>query len=724
MTTELFRKSFFRPFAFFLAVLSIFSAEVSALAQEESLQVIQRWTQWSDPGHSLIHYLNGVAFCQLDQRDREIATLRTANDWRLRQQKVKRILNELLGPWPEKTPLNARVTGTVKQNGYRIEKIVYESQPRFYVTGCLFIPDGLKGKSPAILNVIGHTDISFRGKLYQQLILNLVKKKFIVFAIDPIGQGERLQYFDPEKGQSVVGRATSEHSYVGRQCFIAGTSLAGYFTWDGIRAVDYLLTRPEVDPQRIGITGISGGGTQTSYIWATDDRLAAAAPTCYITGFRRLLESIGPQDAEQNILHAVGRGITHADFLEARAPRPALIVATTRDFFSIQGARETFREVEAAYRALGAADQIGIAEDDFEHGYTALTRQAIYSFFQKTLRQPGNPADEEVTLLDPAELKVTQTGQVSTSLSGESAFTLVRTKALGLLEKIAEARKNPEVHLDRVRRQAQILSGYSPPDDAVDPVFRGRYQREGYTVEMWALPGDGEIVTPVLMFVPSGTGPFPGLIYLNPKSKSADAGAGGEIEKLVRRGFLVASPDVSGTGELADESESTSFTGVLTGKSVVGVQAADIVRVVKLLLRREEVAGGRIFAAAFEESCPALLHAAAFEPSIAGVALLRGPVSYGALVTNRFYKFDFAGAVPAALTAYDLPDLAACLAPRKLVLAGTLDQMQEPLPEGQAAEQYSFARSRYLGLDAGGNFRIESGPAGGEAEAITGWFSD
>ena len=160
-----------------------------------------------------------------------------------------------------------------------------------------------------------------------------MKKGFIVLTYDPIGQGERLQYFDLEKGESRVGGSTKEHSYVGAQCFIAGNSIARHMIWDGIRGIDYLLTREEVDPKRIGLTGLSGGGTLTSYIAAFDARVHAAAPQCYITSFKRLLESIGPQDGEQNFYHGIARGIDHADLLEVRAPKPALVLATTRDYF-------------------------------------------------------------------------------------------------------------------------------------------------------------------------------------------------------------------------------------------------------------------------------------------------------------------------------------------------------------------------------------------------------
>ena len=121
------------------------------------------------------------------------------------------------------------------------------------------------------------------------------------------------------------------------------------------------MTRKEVDSKRLGITGQSGGGTQTSYIYAFDERIKAGASVNYITGFRRLLESIGPQDAEQNFYHGLLNGITHADLLEVRAPDPSLIVAGTRDFFSIQGARETYKEVRNAYAAFGMEHNIRIA---------------------------------------------------------------------------------------------------------------------------------------------------------------------------------------------------------------------------------------------------------------------------------------------------------------------------------------------------------------------------
>ncbi len=710
---------------FVFTFILVFKASF-VFAQEENLEVFHQWIDWTDGANMLIHHLNEQAFGYLDIRDEEVSKLKSKVDWMKRQKKVKEKLMEIVEPFPEKTPLNPRITGIVKKDGYRIEKIIYESMPNFYVTGCLFIPDGIVGKQPAILNVIGHTSISFRRHTYQTLIHNLVKKGFIVFAIDPISQGERHQYYDPEKKVSIVANYISEdaasragtpkqqhspaleHSYIGNQCFLSGVSLGRYFIWDGIRAIDYLLTRSEVDPERIGLTGLSGGGTQTAFIAAFDERVKAAAPSCWVTQYRRLLESRGTRDAEQNFYHGISKGITHADLLEVRAPKPALIVATTRDYiFGIQGARETYREVKRAYKAFGKEDNLEMAEDDYVHGFTKKNNEATYAFFQKALDLPGDPAQEDVEILKSEELNVTPTGQVSAYLGGETVFSLNKKETQKLLEKIEESRKNIKKHLANVKQKAKELSGYAVPDCGREPVFRGRYHRQGYSIELYALQGEGDYVIPLLLFAPDGGGRFPAVIYIHPEGKSAEASPGGQIEALVKKGFIVAAPDVINTGEtkgFAEPKGNLTYPGspggyvaVLIGRSIVGIQAGDVIRAVNFLKNRDDVEEDQITAVAIDNMCIPLLHAAAFDDSIKKVALLGAPVSYRSIVMNKFYNFDlsFSWAVAGALTEYDLPDLAASLAPRKLILTGLKDQMKKPASEKLIEQELTFPRAVY-----------------------------
>ncbi|MGB9595911.1 MAG: alpha/beta hydrolase family protein, partial [Candidatus Poribacteria bacterium] len=549
-----------------------------AITQEE-FSVLSGWKQWTDAQNILYKHIAGQAFQFLKDRKKKINSLKTEGQWIKRQQEVKKILMNIVGPFPEKNPLNPKIVNVIKKNGYRLEKIIYESRPEFYVTACLFIPDGLTNKAPVILNPIGHSDDGFRGTLYQTVILNLVKKGFIVLTYDPISQGERLQYFDPEKSRSRIGWSTCEHSYMGTQCFISGNSFARYRLWDGIRAIDYLATRDEVDISRIGVNGISGGGTLTTYISAFDDRVYASAPECYITGFRRLLESIGPQDAEQNLYHGIANSIDHADLLEIRAPKPILIMSTTRDFFSIQGARETYREVKKAYKAFGKEDNLSMTEDDAPHDSTRKNREAMYAFFQKHLNNPGNHFDEEVEFLTAEELKITETGQVSTSLGGKTVFDFNSAETKKLIDKLENSRKNLSTHLQNVKCSAKMLSGYVHPDRTPKSIFIGRYQHKGYSVEKYVLDGEGKCVIPLILAIPDNAKSHPAIIYVHPNGKSAGSE---DIEALTKKGFAVIAPDLTGFGETGglytDESAYSPWYGVWFGsiqiaRSILAIQA-------------------------------------------------------------------------------------------------------------------------------------------------------
>jgi len=693
------------------------------------------WLQYSDAPNTLYHHLNLQAFQYLRKRDKKIARLKTAEQWHKRQEKVHRILLDIVGPFPKRTPLNAKVVGVVKKREYRVEKLIYESMPNFYVTACLFIPESLKDRGPVILNPSGHSPADFRRPLYQWVILNLVKKGFIVLAYDPIGQGERLQYFDPEKGQSRIGGPCKEHSYPGCQCLISGSSMARYFTWDGIRGIDYLLTRDEVDPGRIGVTGLSGGGTLTSYISAFDDRVLAAAPTCCITSLQRLLESIGPQDAEQNLYYGIANGIDHPDLLEVRAPKPTLILATTRDFFSIQGTRETFEEVRRVYKIFRKEENLKMVEDDHTHGYTRKNREALYSFFQKFLNLPGDPTDEEVELLSPEALKITRTGQISTSLEGETVFSINKVETQRLLKNLGKSRRDIPHHLGSIKHSAKELSGYITPGETPPVIFRGRLHREGYFIEKYMLQGEGKYAIPILLMIPDEGKRYPVLIYLSPKGKMASVLSGGEIEWFVKKRFAVLLPDLIGTGEIGpgkfkgdatfgDVCLNFIFQANLIGRSILGIRSGDLVRIVRYLERRNDVEIGKIFALARDEMCPVLLHAAAFEDSISKVALIKPLISYRSIVMNRYYRVSFIPAtVPGALRAYDLPSIAACLAPRKLLMVNVVDQMgNRAIPE-LVKKDLAIVHLAYQLSKAKNNLEVKSWEEGQDInEVFSSWL--
>lgn len=682
------------------------------IGQQEDLRVLNKWIEWTDAQDMLVHHLNKEAFNYLNVRDSTIANLETKSDWIRRQKKVKGILMKIVGPFPKKTPLNSKITGAVQEDGYSIEKVIYQSMPHFYVTGCFFIPDGIKGKKPAVLFMSGHEKEAFRVNAYQTMILQLVKEGFIVFAIDPISEGDRVQLYDTATNASIAGGSTPtmEHNYLGRQCLVSGVSLARYFIWDGIRGIDYLLTRKEVDPSRIGITGQSGGGTQTAYIFAFDERIKAAASVNYITSSRRLLESIGPQDAEQNFYHGISSGITFADLLEVRAPAPFLVGAGTRDFFSIQGTRETYKEVKRAYKAFGESNNISEVEDDWVHGYTPKLREAVCVFFQKQFNMKGNYLAKPVKLLNPKILQVTPTGQVATSFkNAETVFSINEKGAEKLISRLENSRKNMNQHLDEVRLKAKMLSGYITPRNEVNSIFCGRYKRNGYSVEMYVLHGEKDAyVIPLLLFVPEKGGKLPGLIYLNPKGKNMDAAAGGKIEQLVKKGYVVAAPDVIGTGETTSSRGNIPMLAMLIGRSVPGIQTGDVVRVVGFLKSQKYINPNRIGAIAFGEMCPTLLYAATFDRSINSIVLDGSPVSYASMIKNESYDIELFkdNTVAGALTAFDLPDLMGCIAPRKIALVDLKNQLGKDASKELTDESLLFPIKAYSLKRASKNLRV------------------
>jgi hypothetical protein len=615
-----------------LFVFTLFSRNALTFAQDDLDVLKNKWLEYSDAQNSLYHHLASQAYSLLEKRSNEVAGIKDLSGWQKRQKYIRETLMKITGPFPEKTPLNAKIIRTIQKEDYRVEHIVFESQPQFYVTSSLFIPSGLKKnqKVPAIIYCSGHSADGYRSAVYQHVIINLVKKGFVVFAFDPVGQGERLEYYDPETGKSTAGGPTSEHSYPGAQAFIAGSSQARFMIWDGIRAIDYLITRKEVDPARIGITGRSGGGTQSAYIAAFDDRIYAAAPENYITNFTRLLQTIGPQDAEQNLCSQLFYGIDHPDYLIVRAPKPAMMITTTRDMFSIQGARETETEVSRIYEAYGAKSNFSRVEDDDVHASTKKNREAMYAFFRENLRNPGNTEDEEVTILTTDEIRVTPTGQISTSFSGESVFSINSIETAKQLNKIKDSRQEITGHLSEVKESAMKLSGYVNSDDIEKPIFTGRIQKGDYAIEKYFIQGEGNYVIPYIIFKPAASN-GKAMIYLHPKGKATAASEGEEIEWFVKKGLTVLAPDLSGIGEMGPgilrgdaNIEGTShniwYASILIGRSIVGIRTGDVVRLVKVLQNEKGI--NEIYGLARKELTPVLLHAAVFEPAIKRIALI------------------------------------------------------------------------------------------------------
>ena len=305
-----------------------------------------------------------------------------------------------LFPLPaEKTPLDAYETGTLDCGSFVMHKIVYYSRPEYPVTANLYLPKTTE-KVSCVLFVCGHSGNGKASDVYMTCQRGLAMKGYAVLAIDPVSQGERLQFLDvPE----FSGGCCSEHNTMGKQLVLVGETMGAWRAWDAIRGLDYLLSRPEVDPTRVGLTGNSGGGTMTTFVNALEDRLTMAAPSCYITTWLHNVENELPADSEQIPPGTFAAGLEMGDFLIARAPRPLVVLGQSNDFFDPRGTKETYEEVRRIYSLLGAEDSIRLAIGNGNHGYSLENREAMYSLFNDFAKVDAPAAEAPSMPLSPEQ---------------------------------------------------------------------------------------------------------------------------------------------------------------------------------------------------------------------------------------------------------------------------------------------------------------------------------
>ncbi|MCE5266725.1 MAG: alpha/beta hydrolase family protein, partial [Planctomycetaceae bacterium] len=595
---------------------------------------------------------------------------KTSDDIAAYQKRMRQNCLNAIGGLPERTPLKARVMGTVARPGYRVEKIVFQSQPKHYVTALLFLPDATRFPSPrpGVLIPCGH---SLEGKgydAYQSMGALLALNGMVGLVFDPIDQGERRQIVGKESDSRLWG--TTAHINVGIGCILLGQNTARFEIWDGMRGIDYLQSRPEVDPKRIGCTGSSGGGTQTSYLMALDDRIGCAAPSCYVTNIGRLLATIGTQDSEQHLFGQLVFGADHADFLMMRAPSPVLLCAATRDFFDIKGTWETFRNAKRLYTRLGLPERVDILEADVEHSYGAAHRQGAARWMSRWLAGEDRTIIEpKLDLLSKEDYQCLPDGMVMKLPGARSVYDLNEDFENELAKRRSSAwatGDRPKL-LNGVRRLASVRPLADLPVPKVES--SGTINRGDIRIEKLILRPEQGIALPALLF----TGPKSESVtlYVHQRGKVVDAGKDGPIERLVRDGNAVLAVDLRGTGqtqatvnnETYNPEYQDAYIAYLLGRSYVGMRAEDIL--VAARYAAERFARGKpgtvSLIAVGNVGIPAL-HAAVLHPELfRAVTVRESLVSWANVIHHRLNRQLTTCVVHGGLTHYDLPDLAAVL---------------------------------------------------------------
>lgn len=563
---------------------------------------------------------------------------RTRAEAEQRGQRVRELLLRQIGALPDRqSALNPRVTGSFQRDGYRVEKLVYESQPKLYVTGNLYIPTNAVAPFPAVIGVAGHSANGKASATYQHAWIGFVKRGFVVLAIDPPGQGERLESFNPETGAPYVNIGTAEHIHNGLQILLTGHTFARYEIWDGVRAFDYLSTRNDVDPTRIAVAGNSGGGTQAAYLAALEPRLAAAVSSCYMTSWRELWNRPGPQDAEQIFPGFLRDGLDFGDFALASAPKPFLMTTAIRDFFPIDGARRTYEEIKGVYKLLDVESRAGYFEYDDPHGWSKPRREAAYQFLAKHLLNREVPV-EEGAIQPEAEplLYATATGQVRSSLGGETTQSLNAKYAETLVAKRRPLTR--QMVMDRIVMQAPAKPRALAPKANIVGINMSAADiasltEKGQTVHNIALPVSDE----------------------------------------VRQGY---SPMYQ-----------LSMKAILMGRTLLGMQLAEVLGALNGASDVHLYARGSATVLA--------LHAAYLSPQISKLTLEGMPLSYMAFVQAKLHRNPVEIIVPGVLQDYDLPDLAAGIAPRPVTLIDTKSPVGTVVAVDTVRKLYPKAEVRY-----------------------------
>lgn len=589
-------------------------------------------------------YLRGLANESLDRRLKELdAALESPESIADYQEKRRRFLRWSLGEMPTKSPLNAHITGTIDADDFTIEKLIFESQPGFYVTANVYRPRG-NGPFPAVLHPVGHSENGKAYASYQRANRLLARHGFLVLCYDPIGQGERKQLLGP--GGQPLHKASGEHQQLGVAPILLGQSLATYMVADAVRAIDYLCGRPDVDSSRIGCAGISGGGNLTSYLMAFDERIAAAAPGCFITTHQRKNESPGPGDAEQNLYAQIRDGFDHSDFILSRAPKPTLILAATRDFVPIEGTWEAYRQAKRVYTQLGHPERIGLVEANAKHGFGRPLREACVQFMARWLqkREVNVIEEDDTPILTDRELQATPYGQVRGLARSRSMLDLLVER-----EQLLRHRR-PALTRDLIRK----VTGIRPLADLPEPRIEMLTETERPEPQRLVFHPEPGIVLPALYWPNGDAGP----ILLAPADGMNSAI--NEVQRWQQEGHPVLIVEVRDTGET--KTRNWRFFGAdyyiahMLGRCWLGMRSEDLLVCARWLHDSHDSKSVTLVATG--DVGPPAQHAAALQPNLISDVDVRDSLkSWESLLTSADAQTHLHVVVRNVLGYYDLPDL-------------------------------------------------------------------
>jgi len=695
----------------------------------------------------LLSYLGGRLEKLDAQWDERRAAIQTPEDLEARNTFVRARFEKMIGGYPERTPLETVIVDRFERDGYRVENVMFQSRPDFWVTGNLYIPTTGDGPFPGIISPCGHYALARMQPDYQYAYLSLVKAGFVVLAFDPIGQGERRHYWNPQTGETEVGNAIYEHSMPGQLLILLGENLTQYRVWDGMRAIDYLLERPEVDPERIGCAGHSGGGTLTLFVSALDQRVKCAVVNEGGTGHRWPLNlkpetAVGPSDVEQNLFPAAIHGADLPDLHTAIAPRPLLALI---EHFNPRF-NKAAKEIEAAYQVAGVPEKFATEEAADPHAWTMKLRLATTNWFSRWFYDKAGPKTEPRFEYEPPEkLYCTPNGSIRAARRGHTVFSVILQKQA----KLPPYRETPasltELESQRAKVTSEIRDLIRFEVDSSYPLSVRHLMttpRKGYRIEKQEFMSELGVYISTWVFLPDrARAPYTATIFANGGGKRRDGMEFGLLEKLAQDGHMVVAVDVRGVGEtepsrarrtrrtnefshLFDVETAMAYMAWFMDDSLLGMRVRDIVRSIDYVLARDDVEKSGVRLIANGRGALWSLYAAALDVRVRGLLADRALITYKSLTQTDRYLHGANILVPNLLNHLDLPHVAGAVADRYLAILDPVGPMGQPADINLSRRSYAWTRALYSAVGADDRFEVMARRPGSDpADAYRGFLN-
>lgn len=579
---------------------------------------------------------------------------------------VRERLQAIVGDLPQRTDVKGRVVGTVQGDGFKVEKVVFQSLPGRYVTAHLYLPTDAKSPVPACIEMCGH-GLDGKGD-GSDLAIMMAVNGIASMVVDPIAQGERLQLID-EQGKTLTRGVTTEHTLLNPAFNLLGSSLAVQEYWDNSRAIDYLLTRKDIDGEKIGAYGFSGGGTQSAYLIALDDRVKVGCIGLYFSSRLRTMEIQGPSDGCQQIPWEGAQRIEGADFALLMAPKPFIILDGEYDYVDHWGALCGYEELKKAYTVLGYPERVAQYYAEDAHATPPDVKDALTRWFKTWLTGAKNV---EVTLPKTSrwhgeQMLCTAAGQVN--LEYEDAKSTM-DETLQTMDRLADSRaafvKGDKAAIQQ--RMMKLLGLEKGFNDSIEVIATGRSSLREVEEYRFQVNCKGEMPLPVVVWVPSSAkADSPIEIHLHEQGKAWYLNDQDKRD-AVSNGHVIVASDFRGVGETEDpyiynytkywnREYRVAAASMHIGRPVMGQRVADFHTLLNFCSRHELLQGRKVKVVADGLYGPVVMHTAVLDDRIESATLTRCLKTWREYLKNPMQRDMYSNVLFGVLKYYDLPDL-------------------------------------------------------------------